>query len=298
MIKSGSNTVLGVLFVALICIAALSLSVTGARDSTCLWKVSGNGKTDYIIGSIHLLSEEDYPLHEKLEQAFLDAAVLVFETDIDSANSLPVQQKLLANAVYKDGKTLKSELSDSTYSKLQDRLEVLGMSPEMLNTVRPWFVALTLVMLEITRLGFDPNLGLDRYFYDKAKSGDKAISALEAVEYQINLLLSFDDLEQEKLLIQTLTQLGDIERDLDTLLESWKEGNLAMIDSIMNGSLEEFPEIYEKLIVRRNLNWLGSIESFLNDDQVHLVIVGAAHLAGKKGLIELLADKGYHIVQM
>src|SRR3972149_2659311 len=92
----------------------------------------------------------------------------------------------------------------------------LGIPVELINKQRPWFLAMTLEALESLKLGFDPNYGIDKYFLSKAE-GKKRILELESLDYQLNLLSSFSDKDQELLLLYTLRDLRILEQELEQL---------------------------------------------------------------------------------
>jgi len=147
------------------------------------------------------------------------------------------------------------------------------------------------------RMGFDPMLGIDMYFARKAAAEGKTVLGLETVQYQLGLFTSLTEAQQEDYLMQTLVELSDTEKELPQILAAWKSGNLDEIEKTMNKRFTEFPELFERLVTRRNINWVSEIDKFLDGDRTALVVVGVGHMPGEVGLVELLKKKGYAVEQ-
>jgi hypothetical protein len=159
---------------------------------------------------------------------------------------------------------------------------------------------MTLVSLESIKLGLDPNLGIDQYFLSKAE-GKKKIVELESMDYQINLLSGFSDKDQELFLIYTLKDLRLMEQEVNQLTQAWISGDTKSVESLLTRSILEdkrLSSIFEKLIFERNRRMVSEIEDFLRTKETYFVIVGAGHLVGDQGVIELLRGKGYVIEQL
>jgi hypothetical protein len=269
-----------------------------SQEKTSLWKVSSDANTVYLLGSIHLLTEKDYPLNAKMEQAFQEAEIVVFEVDPDSLQAPSLQTYILQNVMYGEGKTLESELGDSVYAIASARAESLGIDLGPMAGFKPWFVSITLALAKMQGMGFDPELGVEMYFAKKAKAEGKKVLGLETAKYQLDLFATLTAVQQRDLLLHTLHQLSYIEKELATILAAWKDGELEGLENTLNKSFKEFPEIQERLVTQRNRNWVAEIDSFLGDDRTYLVVVGVGHMPGGEGLIELLKKKGYSIEQL
>ncbi len=268
-----------------------------AHEKTSLWKVSLHGHTVYLMGSIHLLTAKDYPLDPRLEKAFEEAEVVAFEIDPDSLESPAAQAYVLQHAMCGEGKTLQTELGDSAYATANAMAESLGIDLKTMNPFKPWFVAITLQVAEMQRMGFDPTLGIDMHFAKKAAAAGKTAVGLETLEYQLGLFTSLTGAQQRDYLIQTLAELTETEKELPEILAAWRSGKLDDIENTMNKRFTDFPEIYERLVTERNHNWVSEIDRFLGGEKTVLVVVGVGHMPGKEGLVELLKKKGYTVEQ-
>lgn len=270
---------------------------TETGDSrSMLWKAEGENGTVYLLGSIHLLTPDVYPLDPAIENAFTDADRVVFEVHMDSITQRAPE--MLALGTYTDGRTLETELSPETYALARAALPEYGLSAEQVALFEPWLLALTLSSIEWQKAGLQAEYGLDMYFTGKAKEAGKALGALETAEFQLNLFDRLDPAEQETFLRSTLDQLDKTAQMMDEATAAWQAGDTRRIDELMNESLGEYPSIYAKLLTERNHNWMPRIETFLRGSEDVLVVVGAAHLVGEDGVVTLLKNRGYEVEQL
>jgi hypothetical protein len=269
-----------------------------AGDKTSVWKVTSERGSVYLLGSIHMLKESDFPLPAAMIESFEKAETVVFEVDPDSLQTAAVQMFVLQNAMCGEGRTLRSELGDSVYGLVEEKAESLGLDIAPFSRFKPWFVALTLTLTEMQKMGFDPMLGVEMQFAARAKEAGKPVVSLETAGYQLGLFIGLAPEEQRDFLLHTLSQLSEIEKELAKIVAAWKTGSLEDLDKTLNKSFEEFPSIYERLVTTRNRNWVERIDGFIASGKPHVVIVGVGHMPGREGLLELLAKKGYAVEQM
>jgi uncharacterized protein len=273
--------------------------VLSQSQKTFLWKVRSKTNTVYVLGSYHLSKKEIYPLNQKIENAFDQSDILVVEANVNDIKKVDIQ-KLVDSALYLDPETLEKHVSTETYELIKKESGRLGLPPEMINRQKPWFLALVLESLELLKLGFDPNYGIDKYFISKAE-GKKKILELESLDYQIDLLSNLSDKDQELFLIYTLKDLNIMEQELDKLTQAWISGDTKGMETILTRSVSEdkrLSSIFEKLIYERNRKMVSKIEDFLRTKEVYFVMVGAGHLVGNQGIIEILKGKGYLVEQL
>ena len=257
--------------------------------------------TVYLLGSVHMLSEDNYPLSPVIEAAFDRAEIAVFETDMEAAASPDIQRLLFSKTLYQNGRTLKGSISEKLYRQIEIKFELFGLSIQQFNMFKPVLVGLTLIALEIQNIGLKPELGLDAYFYGKAGEAGKEIQTLESPEFQINLLADLSEPDQESFLLSALLDADNMENELFQLIKYWQIGDITSIDSLLQESLANDPgalEIYDKIAYERNRAWLPKVLSLINSDRDCIIIVGAAHLIGDQSLIDLLLAKGYAAEQL
>ena len=286
-------------FAALLLIAISVCQAYAAGGKDFLWKVQSKTTTAYLLGSIHFMKKDIYPLDRRIEDAFDESAVLAVEANINDVSKLDMQA-LMQKAFYPPDDTLEKHISMETYERARKEFGAFGIPAWLINKQKPWFLALTLESMELVKLGFDPDYGVDVHFLSEA-SGKKKIKELESVDYQINLLSGFSDGEQEAFLLSTLGGLSSYKKEADKLLDAWISGDAGGMESILRESITEDKQtasVFDKLLYERNRNMVSKIEGYLKTGETHFVVVGAAHLLGEKGIINLLRQKGYQVEQM
>lgn len=271
---------------------------TGAMAKSCLWKVTSETGTLYLQGSIHVLKADSYPLAPAIEEAYAKSEVLVLEADMAEMTSPKTQQRIIAKAMLPDGDALQKELNAETYQKLEAACTGAGLPLAALEKFKPWFASITLTLVKMQKMGFDPNLGLDQYFYDKAKTDGKKVVGLESVNFQIDLFDSLATENPNDFIARTLADLEMLEEEVEDLLKAWTTGDIDAVGKLMAKSFEGYPEFYKTFVTDRNERWLKTLNGLLEKSKTHMVVVGAGHLPGKGGLLELLKQKGYALEQL
>lgn len=283
--------------VTLIAILLCSFIWTSSAEGTLpLWKVEGKQNTLYLMGSLHLLKSSDYPLDSAFYDAFNSAEHIAFEVDLDKANTLSFQMYLLKESQLPAGQTLADVVTPEVYRKCSEAFNALGGSIQMVQRFKPFFAGMTLTILKMKRLGFDPLLGVDRHFHTLAKKEGKKVYGLETARSQIELLLSLDS-QESNLLSSTVEEVENLEKDIVALSTFWRRGDAVGLDSLINASISEYPDLKERLLLQRNRNWMKSLEMLLGLKENVFVVVGAGHIGGHDGLLSLLKAKGYPVHQ-
>ena len=277
--------------------ALQATEIQSGSPSSCLWKVQSGQNTIYLLGSIHLLKKENYPLHQNIYRAFDQASNVVFEVDLHEMSSPQVQLEAVAKGMYTNGKSLKDALSPESYERVKTHLKNHGMGIGLFSLMKPWMMATTITTLELQKLGFQIDQGVDTHLFQKAQAAGKTIVGLETVSYQLSLFDGLSPKTQELFLLQTLEELSILEKETQQIVESWSQGRTDGLE-VMLKSMRQFPEVHKALITTRNNNWMPQIESYLLEEDTSLIVVGTMHLLGDEGLLSMLQDKGYRISQL
>lgn len=263
-----------------------------------IWKVSGPAGAMYLVGSVHLLTKDYYPLSPALDTAFKDSDLLVEEADLGELEAPASQFKLLSRGLLPGDQSLDTVVSPATYALVTKYVSGLGMPIEPLKRFKPWLLALTLVEFEWQKAGFDASLGLDRHFFNRAKAEGKTMQGLETVDYQLSLFDGMTMKEQEGLLAESLKDLNKERASAVTLTDAWKAGDAAAVERIVLDDVKDDRLMYDRLLVNRNRNWLPALDALLIRNTRAFVVVGAAHLVGPDGLLAMLKAKGYKVDQL
>jgi hypothetical protein len=233
-----------------------------------------------------------------LEAAFKESDLLVEEVDLAEMTAADNQLTILMRGMLPAGQSLEAVVSPATFALVSRRVADLGMPVEPLKRFKPWMLALTLLSLEWLKAGFDPDLGLDKHFYDRARTEGKAVQGLETLDFQISRFDEMTPNEQDRLLMQTLKELDTQRTSVTALADAWKAGDSSTIERIVLQDVRQEPLMYQRLLVDRNRNWLPKIEALFARRGRAFVVVGAAHLVGTDGLISMLRARGYTVEQM
>lgn len=279
------------LLLGLLCSASLH-----AEEANCLlWEVPGERNTVYLLGSIHMMRAEDYPLDQCVERAYQKADQLVVELNILVIDPLLMFQKMQRFGVLPDGTVLSSQLSDETARQLAK----LKNLPAGYQRMRPWYLALTLALQKLATLGYRADLGVDHYLINKAQ-GVKPIISLESLDQQLAVLAG-DSAEQQDLSLRlTLEQLPDIAGDLEQMSLAWHQGDAEAIYRLMERPKQQYPELaapFERQVIERNHGMADKILTMLKEKDDYLVVVGGGHLGGEQGIISLLEKQGLTLTQ-
>jgi len=283
---------LAVLVVVLLC--------TGpqAQSRSFVWKVTTKqGRTIYLAGSVHLLSAKYYPLKPAFDTAFSRSDLLVEEVDMADMLASDSQMAMLTRGMLPPTQSLEKLITPETYQATLRKAEALGLPMEPLKRFKPWMLAITLQGMEWQKAGFDANLGLDKHFYDMAKTAGKRVQGLETLQYQIS---RFDEMpmdQQDRLLSETLKELDATKEEFTKLADAWQAGDAPEVEKLALEDLRSEPAMYQRLLVERNQQWLPKIVALFSRPAPAFVVVGAAHLIGPDGLLTLLKAKGYTIEQ-
>jgi uncharacterized protein YbaP (TraB family) len=280
----------------LIPLASAQQKSAGTATRHSLWKVQGKS-TVYLLGSVHALKKENYPLPAVIDTAFSNSPVVVFEADPGALEDPATAFKLMAKGKLPEGETLQTQLSPDNYKAFTNRLQESEMPVMIFEKFSPAMAAMTLTLLEMRKLDLDPENGLDKHFFHLAKDAGKQIVPLETVDFQMDLLTGFSKEEGDLMMKVTLKELGNMKKELTDLLNAWETGNTQKLSKILHEAMQEAPAIYKRLLTDRNRNWLPKIQEFANGGTNAIVIVGAAHLVGKEGVVELLKAKGLKVTQ-
>ncbi|CAA0120930.1 Uncharacterised protein [BD1-7 clade bacterium] len=263
-----------------------------------VWRISDAEKSFYLGGTIHVLRASDYPLPEAFDEAYSKTNTVVLEVDIDSISQARFESLVLSSVFYPPNENLKQHLNKSAFKALSAYCRSVDIPVESLLKMRPGLVISTISVTELQKLGADQD-GVDTWFATKARRDGKAVEGLETVEQQIEFLANLGTGNESRIILQTLQELEQLSDELNALTSAWRKGDLALLDQLVVKPMkDDYPRVYEQLLLTRNQQWLPLLERFLASDHVEFVLVGAAHLAGDEGLVEQLRKRGYQVEQL
>jgi uncharacterized protein len=284
-------------------LTALSLCAFPARDVFAdgahhtLWQIQGKHATVYLLGSVHVLRESDYPLPKPLLDAYADCKDIVMEIDLSDMESGTLQTDMMQAATLPDEKSLRGILGPTRYAHADAIAGELGLGLSMFEQLAPWFVAEAISQLQLMKLGFQPASGVEMYFLDKAKNDGKRVSGLETAADQIAVFQAMSDEAQANYLVSSLEESKQLPQEVDSMVSAWRRGDTQWFESQLNRELGRDPQLFQSVLSARNRKWMPKIEALLAQDRNTLIIVGTGHLVGSDSVVQLLKNDGYPVIQ-
>ena len=279
-----------------VCMAVLSISP--AIADTSVWSVRSGDNVIYLGGTVHLLRPGDYPLPDEFEEAYQASSELYFETDIAAMSDLLVQAQMLQQLTYSDDRSLRTVLSDEAYTALSAYTQTAGLPIVMLEKFKPGLLISTLQILVFQSMGFTPQ-GVDAFFHTRAVADGKAEGQLETVQEQIGFIAAMGEGNDSEFILLSLKDLTETGNVIDGMIGAWRSGDAQGLSELFVEDMKvEAPALYDTLLLERNLKWIPQINRMLQDADTEFVLVGAAHIVGENGLLDLLSQEGYEINQL
>lgn len=258
-----------------------------------LWMIESDQARVYLLGSIHVMRPNMYPLPEPINAAFAASDVAVFEVDMNKSSGVAARQLMQEKGLYAGHETIFTELSDETLKLLQAYFTSQGIDIAQFQRFRPWMLAVNIGMIELGKLGLDPSMGIDLHYQTRARQVGKTILALETFEEQIELLSGDTPAVQELGLKLSLQHLDETPEFIEMLIGGWARGDADGMYHAAAVDYERHPDLeaqFERLLDRRNEQMAEKIEGYLKTDQTYFVVVGALHMGGDNGLLSLLGE--------
>lgn len=264
-----------------------------AESSPAFWQVHSKTATVYLFGSMHFGDESFYPLPRVVTDAFLRSSVLVVEVDVTKIKPMDALGAIMRHGRLPDGKTLSDVLSKETMALLKAQTEKSGLPLTAMQAFKPWFAALQLVEAEIRKTKYKQNYGIDQYFLSQAKG--KTVDQLESLDSQLAMFANLSLKQQEKFLYQTLKDFSQSQSYLDEMALHWKTGNVDALASTLLTPFKSHPEteaLYKTVFTDRNVHMVNAVAKYLKSDKTVFFVVGAGHMVGEDGIVQLLQQKG------
>jgi uncharacterized protein len=275
----------------------LVLCSCAAQADPTIWKIQGKHNSVYLLGTIHLL-HKDQALPANVQKTYAQTRELWLEVDLQSMSASALATTLQSKGMLPPNQTLLSKLDVGTRTQLQSTASRLNLPTELLSPLQPWLAALTLQMTQYASSGYVADSGVDVQLSQLASADHKATHGFETVSEQLDLFATLDQPAQIAFLKQTLQELNENNDEVASLEQAWLSGNQTELERYLQQGMDEGPALLDALTTRRNQRWLGQMKPMLNEQSTDaLVAVGALHLVGEHGLVELLKKAGYRVTR-
>lgn len=274
-----------------------------ADYTPAMWKVTKGDKEMYLFGSIHATQDGAENLPDYVQKAFDECDYLAMELDTDSMmNDLGQALQLTQKLMYTDGTTIKDHISEETYNAAVKYLTEKGLYMSYYDNFKPMMWISLLENAMYNDAGIDITKSMESIMTSKAKKANKKILEVENIDIQLGVFDNISD-ELADVMILSYTQADPSEQAKanNKLYEQWKHGE-AIEDTDDEEIPDEYKEDYEKyskaMLTDRNKGMADKAEEYMNDGKKVFFMVGAAHMYGDDGIIQLLKDRGYTVERL
>jgi len=274
------------------------LGCLSAQAASPVWAVRGPHNIVYLAGSIHMLPADDAALPAGFTRAYADSTKLVMELDLAKFDPMEAMTWMMDHGTLPAGTTLRGLLGEQRYGRVSGAAASLGMPMAGLDSLAPWVVGMEITDAAYEHEGFDPDQGVEEQLLRLAQSDHKPTAGLETLPEELGSLSSLSSADQIRMLDQTVDELKDLKSEMREVTGAWRSGDRAHLAALLSSEYGAFPSLYKPLVTDRNQRWLPQVEQLLNGKDNAFVVVGALHLVGDGGLLELLRRKGYTITQL
>lgn len=266
-----------------------------SNNNTLLWRITGNGltKPSYLYGTIHMLCADDAMLSDNMRNVIRKADEVYFEVDLDN---LIEMFTVMGKMKMRGDTTLKDLLSENDYEKVKEYFESKNsMLPfSTLETFKP---ILALSTVQENSMQCETMAMMEQVIMEEAKKGSKKIRGLETMAYQAGVLDSIPyKLQAEQLVsyIDNISKNGDDDKELEEMMSAYMSQDLHKLEQLMMKTDMGVGNFTEILLFNRNRNWVAKLKDLLPEKTL-LIAVGAGHLPGDQGVINLLRKAGYTV---
>lgn len=280
------NTLIKIIVTIILSVLSTTLY---AQESSNLWKIEGSGiQTSYVFGTMHLIPQKDFNLKDKVKTAFEASEQVVLELDMASPEFM---KDVMAHSYLEAGTELKSYMDDSEYELLDAYLkEKTGVGMQMYNTAKPLMLMSVILMTALD----GPMASFEMTLMTMAKEAKKGMQGLETYESQVAI---FDHTPYEKQIDDLVKMIQSPEENkalFDKMAQIYIAEDIEALYGYMDEYMNHDVELMAKFLDERNNNWIPEIAK-LSKDVPTFYGVGAGHLGGDQGVVNLLKQAGYTV---
>jgi uncharacterized protein YbaP (TraB family) len=275
------------------CAVDTAASHPAPPSGPALWKVADTDTTIYLFGTIHALPPGVDWFDGRVAQAFDSSDELV--TEIDPAQAAGLQSEIMAMGTLPPGQSLRELMKPEDRVQYEAALATLGLPADALDRFEPWYATISLAMLPLLKDGYGPDSGVEYVLTDKAAG--KQRDALETVQFQIGLFDAMPMDKQLEYLDETVEGIPELGTVLGQMVADWLAGDADALAALMNDQMRD-DEIYDRLLVARNVKWAEWIDRRLEQPGAVFIAVGAGHLAGRGSVQDQLKARGIAVTRI
>jgi uncharacterized protein len=268
-----------------------SLYMTQPRGKSLLWEIKGSGLTapSYFLGTMHLMCAEDATLSKNVKSILKEIEQIYFEADINNADE--ALAGLLSQA--EENESLQQVLMPEEYERVKNFFDELQPSVpfELLEKQYPLMLQSSLYEF---LLPCEQKNGIELRIMDEAQHLKKGIKGLETLEFQASVFDAISYKDQAYELLNTIDSMPKYKQSLEQLIEVYKQQDIDKLYELTATEETGIASHLELLLFSRNKEWVNQFEAIAKQ-QSTLFAVGAGHLGGPDGVIQLLKNKGFEV---
>lgn len=276
----------------------LLLLALPASADPLFYRITDADSSVWLLGSVHALRGGDYPLDDRIENAYREAEHVVLEVDPAELDPAHLATVALPLARYADGSQLADAFSDAEYALLRRHFASLGLDIAQFREFEPWFVALQLFAFELARNGYAGAQGVDAHFAARAVKDAKTTGGLETAAEQFGMFDALPGVAQKQFLLDAVKESGNFRHEMESIVNAWRNGDEAALLAMLEKEFGNTPALRDTLLDARNRRWVDGVETLLAQPGDALVVVGALHLVGEEGLVNLLEAAGHDVEKL
>jgi uncharacterized protein YbaP (TraB family) len=278
-----------------------SKMIEGLDDNTpaMAWRVDGPNSTLYLLGTIHMLKSTILPLPKVFDQFFVTADQLALEVNPIMATD-PLFQANVRAMIASDAKTLKKQFDRNAKKVVRGYAKDQGVPVDLAYSVSPVVSALQVTQIKSAAIGYTQDTGVEMHYARQASVFGKVVIEMEDAIEVMSILFDHPIETQIKMFVGAIEYQDEIPEGLQRLVKSWLQGDVSQVyeQTVADMVLEpELAILKTRLLDERNQQWMIKLEEFLKGEESTVVMVGAAHFGGQKGLLALLKARGFDPVQ-
>lgn len=269
----------------------LLLNTTSAQQtpsSSLLWKISGNGlkEPSYIFGTFHMMCKTDFSITPILEEKVKSTQQFFGELDMDD----PTLQTTLMSSMRLKETNLQKLLGEDEFKIVSDSFKnITGISLQMFNQFSPF---MSMSMLTLSSIACSDKIQPETEFVNIAKKNALPILGLETVQDQVNAINSQPLDSQAVSLKRTVLNYDSVKQVMIKMIEVYKEKNTDKLYQFIKDNSDGNDNFEQEMLVTRNVRWIPVIKKAVHE-KPSFFAVGAGHLGGKQGVLNLLKEQGY-----
>jgi uncharacterized protein len=284
-------------FLSLVQIAWSQSSEKGIENAL-LWKIEGKGlpTPSYLFGTIHMIPAQDYFLPQGMEKVLTQVTSMYFEIDMDEMNDMSVLLGLMDKILMQNDTSLSDLLNTEEYTRIEHYFDSKGLPLAMFDRIKPLFAS---ALVGVDGDAFGLNDGRYKSYELElaaiANSKNIKIEGLESMDFQLSIFDSIPYAVQAEMLYNAVNASGENQKQMTQMVEYYKQQNLQHLNKTLTAEDHEFLPYMEMMLYNRNMNWIPIMKTKMKEGAC-LFAVGAGHLGGQRGVIQLLRNEGYKVL--